>query len=68
MPDGTKPLPQTNYDFSLVRFCGNQLRAISQEMLTISVFDEFQNDTFQIVATSPRGKWIDHTQVNTPTP
>ena len=49
----------TNVDWSSVRSCGIHLRAISQEILMISILDmSLNNNWFKITDASPRNHWV----------
>ena len=61
VPDGTKPSPEPMLTPQLGRFCGIQLRAISQEVpkLVLHMYNnEFENHIFKIIATSPRDQQV----------
>ena len=61
LPDGTKPgtklmITWTNVDFSLMRFCGIRLRAISQQIpkLLFCIISL----KIKITATFPKDQWV----------
>ena len=54
----------TNVDFSLVRYCAIDLRAILQQFESYYLKTEFWYENLQITATFPRGQWAFEIKLN----